>query len=555
MNASKSLRSAMGLMAQLVVLFTFISLPACSDSPAGESPPAEVSIGGTVSGLDGTVTLQNNGADDLTVSSDGPFTFPLAIAAGETYSVTVQTQPTDQVCVVTDGSGTAQADVSTVSVVCTTNVTIGGTISGLTGGTVTLVNNGVDPLSTDMNGPFTFSASIPNGANYEVTVQTRPVGQTCLVTNGSGTATDDVTNVTVECEALMLGPLPEIYATGKAINYGAYRAGGPDAGEIPSDEDVLEDLGLMQSAGFNLVRLFGSNPVTEKVLRLADANFPDMRFQLGITLFGMLDDLCEVPENDQEIETAIRLASTYEDIVATISVGNETSFFSCFMPINCLELYIERTKEGVTQPVTADDDYTFYAGQNGVNGSRCGNQPDTILPLLDFVSIHAYPISYFQAWDWQQEGVEAGPLRAAAMMEAALEHAQENYQAVYDYEYEDASGATVTVGESLPIVVGETGWKWRQTNSGLEIEDYAANPVNAKWYSDLLRTWERSPGGPPTIFVFVAFDETWKGIDDGWGFWDELRTPLYALCDTSVPDAPACNDPLYEGAGYYDPSP
>ncbi|MBT8453628.1 MAG: hypothetical protein KJO40_16810, partial [Deltaproteobacteria bacterium] len=82
-----------------------------------------------------------------------------------------------------------------------------------------------------------------------------------------------------------------------------------------------------------------------------------------------------------------------------------------------------------------------------------------------------------------------------------------------------------------------------------------ANPVNAKWYSDLLRTWERSPGGPPTIFVFVAFDETWKGIDDGWGFWDELRTPLYALCDTSVPDAPACNDPLYEGAGYYDPSP
>jgi len=446
---------------------TLFAAASCSDS----NDPTDVSIGGTVSGLVGTVVLSNNGTDDLSISADGPFTFAQPIAQGTAYSVTVKTQPAVHICEVSDGSGTAESDVTTVSVVCT-----------------------ADPA---------------------------------------------------------LRPLPEIYATGTAINYGEFRAGGPGTGEIPSDEDILEDLGLMQAAGFNLLRVFRSEAVTEKILRLASENFPELQFQLGVALFGMSDDLCEVPENDEQIENAIQLARTYKDNVATISVGNETSFFSCFMPINCLELYIKQIRENVIQPVTTDDDYTFYTGENAVGGSRCGNQPDTILPLLDFVSIHMYPFSYYREWDWKQEGVEAGPLRAAAMMNAALARAQENYQAVYDYEYVNGAGETVTVGESLPIVVGETGWKWRQTNPNQEIETYAANPVNAKWYSDLLRGWERSAGGPPTIFVFVSFDEAWKLIDDGWGFWDERRMPNYVLCDTSAPDAPTCNADLYEGAGYY----
>jgi len=77
--------------------------------------------------------------------------------------------------------------------------------------------------------------------------------------------------------------------------------------------------------------------------------------------------------------------------------------------------------------------------------------------------------------------------------------------------------------------------------------------VNAKWYYDLMQSWEGSPGGPVTIFPFEAFDETWKQQfnDDGWGFWDELRAPNYALCGT--PAGSACNDPLYGGAGYYFP--
>ena len=345
-----------------------------------------------------------------------------------------------------------------------------------------------------------------------------------------------------------LRPLPEIYTTGKAINYGPFRAGGPGVGEMPSDADILEDLDLLQTAGYDLLRLFGGDEVSEKILRLAAANFPEMRFQQGLFLEGLSGAAatnCDSAINDSQVATAIELANTYSNVV-TVSVGNETSFFAGFMPLNCLEGYITETRNNVTQPVTADDDYTFYA-------NFFGRSPDEVLRRIDFVSIHTYPFLNYRQWDWKQEGFEAGPLRAEAMMNASLAKAQDNYQAVYDYGYRNASGVTVTVGESLPIVIGETGWKWRQTNSGQEIETYAANPVNAKWYYDLMQSWEGSPGGPVTIFPFEAFDETWKQQfnDDGWGFWDELRAPNYALCGT--PAGSACNDPLYGGAGYYFP--
>jgi exo-beta-1,3-glucanase (GH17 family) len=309
-----------------------------------------------------------------------------------------------------------------------------------------------------------------------------------------------------------------------------------------SDADILEDLALLQSAGYNLLRLFGGDAVSENILALAAASFPDMRFQQGLFLEGLAPgppaNLCQSALNDSQVVTAIRLANTYDNVV-TVSVGNETSFYSAFMPLNCLERYITATRNNVTQPVTADDDYTFYAG-------TFARKPDTVLPLIDFVSIHTYPFLNYTQWDWKQEAVAAGPGRAAAMMNASLAKAQSNYQAVYDYPFHGS-----TIGQSLPIVIGETGWKWRQTTPSQEIEVYAALPVNAKWYSDLMRSWERSAGAPLTIFVFEAFDETWKGTDDGWGFWDALRAPLYALCGT--PAGSPCNDPVYEGAGYYAP--
>ena len=75
---------------------------------------------------------------------------------------------------------------------------LGGTISGLASGqSVTLQNNGSADLTVSANGTFTFAQTI--AGNYGVTVLRQPAGQTCTVSNGTGTATTNITNITVSC--------------------------------------------------------------------------------------------------------------------------------------------------------------------------------------------------------------------------------------------------------------------------------------------------------------------------------------------------------------------
>ncbi|HUM13868.1 MAG TPA: hypothetical protein VLT82_23170, partial [Myxococcaceae bacterium] len=87
------------------------------------NPPPTYTIGGTVSGLTGTgLVLRNNGGDDLSVASSGPFTFATALTTGSPYAVTVRTQPAGQTCTVSSGSGTVgTANVTSVAVSCAAN--------------------------------------------------------------------------------------------------------------------------------------------------------------------------------------------------------------------------------------------------------------------------------------------------------------------------------------------------------------------------------------------------------------------------------------------------
>jgi exo-beta-1,3-glucanase (GH17 family) len=422
---------------------------------------------------------------------------------------------------------------------------VGGTVSGLAH-TLVLANDGGDALTLTTTGPFTFGTAIKQGESYAVTVQTQPGNQTCTVTQGSGTVGAAVTNVAVTCAVTITQAqraLPAVYATGKAVGYSAYRAGGPGAGELPGDANILQDLQLLNAAGFNLIRLFGADAASTAILRVANANFPAMSFQLGIFLEGA-PGTCVDAVNTSEIDTAISLANQYLS-VATVSVGNETSF-AANLPVGCLASYIRQVRGAVAQPVTADDDYTFYAGL-----TSGGEKPDTILPLLDFASIHLYPFADTSLWDYQQTTTAAGTARATAMMNASLVEAKTQYAQAANYPFSNSAGLNTTTGASMPIVIGESGWKARPTNqSQLEkvVSPAIANPVNAKWYLDLLGTWTGN-GAPKAIFYFDAFDESWKGIDDGWGLWDSSRGARYALCGTGANSA--CNADLYANAGWF----
>ena len=75
-------------------------------------------VSGIVSGLSGTVVLQNNDTDLLTIVSDGTFTF-IPLADGTPYEVTARAEPENQACAVGNNSGTLSgADVAVVTVTC-----------------------------------------------------------------------------------------------------------------------------------------------------------------------------------------------------------------------------------------------------------------------------------------------------------------------------------------------------------------------------------------------------------------------------------------------------
>ena len=103
------------------------------------------------------LVLQDNGADDMTISANGTVTFATAVANNGAFVVTVKTQPStpSQTCVITGGSGAATANVM-VQVNCSTGTfTVGGQVTGLTGTGLVLQNNGGDNLTVNQTGTFT----------------------------------------------------------------------------------------------------------------------------------------------------------------------------------------------------------------------------------------------------------------------------------------------------------------------------------------------------------------------------------------------------------------
>jgi hypothetical protein len=104
-------------------------------------------VSGSLSGLaaGNTVVLQNNGTDDLSLISNGSFTFHQKIDDGSPYDVSVLTQPInpDQECTVTNGSGNVTgADIINVSVDCVNLYAL--TVVNAGNGSVSSVPAGID---------------------------------------------------------------------------------------------------------------------------------------------------------------------------------------------------------------------------------------------------------------------------------------------------------------------------------------------------------------------------------------------------------------------------
>jgi 6-phosphogluconolactonase (cycloisomerase 2 family) len=193
-----------------------LSLAACSGGVSSTNTTAaatssQFTVGGSVTGLSGSnLVLQNNGGDNLPVSGNGTFTFPTTLIPGDSYSVSVLSEPStpSQTCAVTNGSGTmGSGNITGIALVCadktTTTDTIGGTAVGVLGAGLVLQDNNGDNLVVSANGPFTFATPLASGVPYAVSVLSPPVSpyQDCVIANGVGTTGNvNVTNVAVSCK-------------------------------------------------------------------------------------------------------------------------------------------------------------------------------------------------------------------------------------------------------------------------------------------------------------------------------------------------------------------
>ena len=161
--------------------------------------PAPVTVGGSVSGITGAgLQLQNNGGDTLAVSVNGTFTFASGIATGTTYAVTVLSQPSGQSCAVQNGSGTANAAVTSVAVTCTSAT-----------GLALVANSSSNSLSifrVDSSTGVLTSAGAPVATGqYPFSVAVTPNGQFAYLSNLVG---GTLSSYSIDKVAGVLTPIP-----------------------------------------------------------------------------------------------------------------------------------------------------------------------------------------------------------------------------------------------------------------------------------------------------------------------------------------------------------
>jgi exo-beta-1,3-glucanase (GH17 family) len=336
---------------------------------------------------------------------------------------------------------------------------------------------------------------------------------TVLVACGGGGGTTPVTDVTTTPSGLRT--LSADFTARKAVNYSPYRDSvfnEDRPNEDVTDLEVLQDLRLLEQAGFGLIRLFDSDEkVAQRVLRVIDTSQPklDIKVYLGMWMAGNND-----AGNKDQMARGVALANSYPDTVVAVSVGNESlvSWSGHKIPVEELAANIATVRSQIKQPVTTDDNWAYYAAADRA-----------ILDVIDFAAVHTYAmvdthyLPLAQQWDWKQLGETDLTKRAAAMMDAAMVATKADYQAARNFL--DTRGQ-----RAMPIVIGETGWMNKDPGDGWY--KFLAHPVNQKMYLDRLTAWAaegKTGAGPKNVFYFEAFDEPWKGKDDGWGLFNVAR--------------------------------
>ena len=192
-------------------LLCVAGLAACGGKGNGS-----LNLGVQVIGLDrGGLVLQNNGGDDLEITTGGTtnYFFKTLMAPDAEFNVTIKTVPANVTCKLANNTGKINYyTYIQTSVTCTADpYTLGGTVEsvaadgskGALSADGLVLANGAQTLAVAKGaGSWQFTTPIGNTNVYGVTVLTQPTGQTCTVSKGTGVMpASNVIDVAVSCKA------------------------------------------------------------------------------------------------------------------------------------------------------------------------------------------------------------------------------------------------------------------------------------------------------------------------------------------------------------------
>jgi exo-beta-1,3-glucanase (GH17 family) len=291
-----------------------------------------------------------------------------------------------------------------------------------------------------------------------------------------------------------------------AICYSGYRENhNPRLGIYPSYNEVKQDLQLL-ATHWKYIRIYDCGPHADLVLSVIENEKLPLLVMLGADLAAEENnEQCpwgaefneqtlneNKQHNQQQIQRLIELATQFKAIVFAVSVGNEASvdWTDHLVSVDALIHYVRTIKQHINQPVTFCENYVPWT-----------TKLHDLVPELDFISIHTYPV-------WEYKNIEE-----------ALEYSKSNY-----YDVANAHPNT-------PVIITEAGWTTRTNGNG--IEHWNVGEELQHIYYQQLAEWTNQE--KILTFMFEAFDEPWKGSEHPhepekhWGFFDVHREPKLVM--------------------------
>ena len=295
---------------------------------------------------------------------------------------------------------------------------------------------------------------------------------------------------------------------GRGICYSGFRDGQKPGGEIPSYDQVKEDLLLLQGH-WDYLRMYDCGPHTLTVLDVIEKENLNFKIMLGAYINAEMNNFnCpwdggvyseqqlknNRAQNKKKITSLIDLANKYSEIVFSLSVGNEAcvGWTDHYVHEDKVLEYVKQVQAKAKQPVTFCENYVPWL-----------YKLEDLAAGVDFISIHTYPV-----WEYKH-------------INEAIDYTKHNYYSVAE-KYPDKA-----------VVITEAGWATRSNGRGIDPSN--VNEQHQKVYFDKLMKWT-SEENILTLF-FEAFDENWKGSphpgepEKHWGLFKIDRQPKLAVKD------------------------